>query len=305
VAADYTVFGAGSVGTVLAALLADAGLGVALAGRGAVGNLHIEGDDEELRVTVPVVAEPQGTILLCVREPDVGSLCARWAGREVVTFQNGVTSEARAAEHCRVIGAVWRMTCTLQDPGHALFTRRGRVVVGRHPAGIDDRVEALAAALRAARLDVGVSRDIQADKWLKLFVNLTSGANAVIRKAHHATPPFAAVKRALLEEALEVFDRAGIVARSCDGRDPDTEAELERQVRTPPRKRPVHNATWRQLSRGRRPCGRYHETIVELGRRHGFDARRNGAMQRLVDEATGPECYGAAEVLARIEAQRR
>jgi len=305
VATDYTVFGAGSVGTVLAALLADAGIPVAIAGRDATGDLRVEGEEESLRVGVPVVEQPEGTILLCVREPDVAGLCERWPGREVVTFQNGVESESRAARHCRVIGGVWRMTCTLIDPGHARFTRRGRVVVGRHPAGVDEGVERLAAALRAARLDVGVSRDIRSDKWLKLFANLTSGANAVIRKAHHATPPFAAVKRLLLEEALEAFAWAGIVARSCDGRDLEPERELERQVRMPPRKSPVYNATWRQLSRGRRPCERYHATLAELGRRHGFAARRNEAMQLLIDEAPGPECYGAAEVLARLEAQRR
>jgi len=305
VTSDYTVYGAGSVGTVLAAMLAEAGVPVALAGRGAVPALRVEGDTEEWRATVPTVDEPEGTILLCVHEPDVPGLCARWPGRTVVTFQNGVASERAASRHCPVIGAVWRMTCTLVDPGHALFTRRGRVILGRWPAGVDEEVERLGAALRAARLEVGLSRDIQADKWLKLFINLTSGPNAVIRKAHHATPAFANVKRVLLEEALDVFAWAGIVARSCDGRDPEPEAELERQVRASGRTRPVYNATWRQLARGRRPSERYHETIVELGRRHGRPAPRNAAMQRLVDEAPGPECYGVAEVFALLERQRR
>ena len=77
----YTVFGAGSVGTVLAALLASREIPVAIAGRGAVEDLEIEGDDELVRVRVPVLAEPPEPILLCVHEADVPTLAPRFAGR--------------------------------------------------------------------------------------------------------------------------------------------------------------------------------------------------------------------------------
>ena len=61
-----------------------------------------------LDARVPVVTEPEGTILLCVHGPDVLDLCPRWPGRTVVTFQNGVKAEAMAARWCKVIGGVWR-----------------------------------------------------------------------------------------------------------------------------------------------------------------------------------------------------
>ncbi|MHC4225701.1 MAG: ketopantoate reductase family protein, partial [Planctomycetota bacterium] len=176
----YTVFGAGSVGTVLASLLAGGERPVRIAGRSAVSDLRAEGDDETVRARVPVTTDPEGTILLCVQEPDVETVCAAWPGREVVTFQNGVASEEAAARHCRVVGGVWRMTCTLIEPGRARFTRRGRVVVGRHPEGEDTAVHALASDLRAVGLDVGVSSRIGCDKWLKFFVNLTSAPNALV-----------------------------------------------------------------------------------------------------------------------------
>ena len=92
----YTVFGAGSVGTVLAGLLANGGVPVAIAGRGAVERLRLEGDDEAVEARVPVVAEPVGMILLCVHGPDVADLCPRWPGRTVVTFQNGVNWNLKA-----------------------------------------------------------------------------------------------------------------------------------------------------------------------------------------------------------------
>jgi ketopantoate reductase len=291
----YTVFGAGSVGTVLAGLLADARVPVAIAGRGAVGRLRLEGDDETVEARVPVVAEPEGTILLCVHGPDVSDLCPRWPGRTVVTFQNGVRAEALAARWCRVIGGVWRMTCTLVEPGRALFTRRGRVVVGRHPEGIDPEVESLAADLRRAGFDVGVSPRIGRDKWLKLFLNLASTAHALVRREDHGRPEFGRLKAAILEEAREVFARAGIVAVSCDGRDASLDEEIERHRRGGGRARPVHNSTWRQLSLGRRPKERFHDTVLSLG-----PAPRNAAMLALLDRATSPECYTVDEALTAV-----
>jgi 2-dehydropantoate 2-reductase len=290
----YTVFGAGSVGTVLAGLLADGGVDVAIAGRGAVGRLRLEGDEETVEARVPVVAEPQGTILLCVHAPDIPDLCPRWPGRTVVTFQNGIGNEAAAARWCRVIGGVWRMTCTLVEPGRALFTRRGRVVVGRHPEGIDAEVRALAADLRRAGLEVGLSPRIEGDKWLKLLLNLTSAPHALIRREDHGRPEFGRLKAELLEEARDVLARAGIVAASGDGRDPTIDEEIERHRRGGGRARPVFNATWRQLSLGRRPKERYHDTITALG-----PAPRNAAMLALLDRATGPECYSISEVCGK------
>jgi hypothetical protein len=291
----YTVFGAGSVGTVLAGLLANGGVPVAIAGRGAVEGLRLEGDDETVEARVPVVTEPSGTILLCVHGPDVKDLCARWPGRTVVTFQNGVRSEAVAARSCRVIGGVWRMTCTLMEPGRALFTRRGRVIVGRHPEGVDPEVEAIAADLRRAGFDVGLSPRIERDKWLKLFLNLTSAPHALVRREDHGRPEFGRLKALILEEARDLFAKKGIAAVSCDGRDARLDEEIERHRHGGGRARPVYNSTWRLLSRGRPPAERYHDTIAALG-----PAPRNTAMLALLGRATGPECYTVDEALSEV-----
>lgn len=295
-----TVFGAGSVGTVLAALLGDAGVPVRLAGRGAVPDLLIEGDRERVRVRVPAVTEPEGILLLCVHEEEVAAVTARWPGRRYVTLCNGVDGEEIAARHGRVIGGVWRMTCTLVEPGRALFTSRGRVIVGRHPHGIDDDTRWLANALRAAGLDVGLSSRIHHDVWLKLFVNLTSAPNALIRKQDHESPAFGRVKRRLLEEAREILARAGIEAVSCDGRDAGIDQEIERQGRGGGRDRPVYNSIWRRLSRGRAAGERHHATVVRLAQERDLPAPANTAMQCLLDAATVPECYSADEVLAQF-----
>ncbi len=288
----YTVFGAGSVGTVLAGLLADGGVDVRLAGRGAVSDLVLEGNGETVRTRVPVVNETEGTILLCVHETDVAELCAGWAGRTVVTLCNGVTAEKAAAQWCDVIGGVWRFTCELLAPGHARFTRRGRVIVQRTALPLADD-------LRRAGLDVGESDDIGADVRLKLCLNLASTPNALIRPADHATSAFGEIKARLLEEARDVLAAAGLsVDPGAGDRTLDEEIELHRQTGGGSRCRigMVHNDTWRTLSRCRKPKERYHTAVARWGA-----APQNRAMGALLDRATGPECYTAREVLAALD----
>ena len=288
----YTVFGAGSVGTVLAGLMRDRGLDVAIAGRNATSTLHLEGDDETVRVDVPVVDEPQGTILLCVHESQVPELAQRFRGRTVVTFSNGVTAEEIAARSCSVIGGVWRMTCMLIEPGHAWFVRRGRIVLGSWDG---TPVGSIADDLRAAGFDVGVSSNIAADIWLKLLCNIGSTPNAIIRNEDHVDPRFGELKAALASEAWCVLQRNGINAASCDGKDASPTEEIERQRRVGPRARAVNNDTWRRLAQGRQPDERYHRTIVSLG-----DAPLNAAMDQLLDRATGPACFTLDEAARSI-----
>jgi ketopantoate reductase len=187
------------------------------------------------------------------------------------------------------------MTCTLQEPGRVLYTRRGRVVVGRYPEGVDPEVEAVARDIRRAGFDVGVSRRIRGDKWLKLFLNLASTAHAIVRGEDHERPEFGRLKAAILEEARDVFRANGIVAESGDGRDASMDEEIERHRRGGARARKVYNSTWRQLARGRRPKERYHDTVTALG-----PAPRNAAMLALLDRATGPECYTVEEALSEV-----
>ncbi len=288
----YTVFGAGSVGVVLACRLAHAGVEVALAGRGATRDLFVEGDTDSFRAQVRVVDEPDGVILACVHESDLVDLARRWKGRTVVTFCNGVVGKKIAGATCRAVDAVWRITCELQAPGHALFTRTaGRVVVERTELP-------LANDLRRAGFDVGESDDIAADKWLKLCANLASTVNALVAPDDHTRPEFGAIKATLLREAQSAFAHAGIRAASCDGRDASLEDEIKRQRAAGPRTRPVHNDTWRRLSRGLAPKTRYHDTIVELAAPNA--APCNAAMLALLDQAKGPACLRVDAVVAAM-----
>ena len=56
----------------------------------------------------------------------------------VVCIQNGVNAERAMAERfSHVYGAIFRMTCSMVQPGHVSFQTGGRVVVGKYPKGVD------------------------------------------------------------------------------------------------------------------------------------------------------------------------
>jgi 2-dehydropantoate 2-reductase len=324
-----TVVGAGSVGLALASRLARTGLPVHLVTRDAGTARRLESDGirvedpksgEHWCASVSAVAGIESAdfrgsdrpVLICVRATDTEAVALQLAalapGITVVNVQNGVDNDVLLAGYFpRVIGAVWRQTCTRVDPGLVRFTGRGRVVVGLHPQGSAPEVDALAQDLRRAGFDVGISSRIAEDRWLKLCVNLMSAPNALIRREDHDSLPFVEVKARLLEEAREVLAANGIEARSCDGRDRSLDEEIRHQREslergTSARRFPLYNQVWSSL-RGDAPleANAYHQRILELAAAHGIPAPTNArVLEKLVEAKAsrrGPECFSAVELL--------
>ena len=324
-----TVIGAGSVGLALAARLARAGLPVCLVTRDTrsarrleSGGIRVEDPKSSERWCAPVravagienadlrgAAQP---LLICVRATDTEALASRLAefapDLTVASVQNGVDNDVLLARYFpRVIGVVWRQTCTRVEPDLVRFTGRGRVVVGLHPQGSAPEVDALAQDLRLADLDVGISSRIAEDRWLKLCVNLMSAPNALIRREDHDTPPFVEVKARLLEEAQAVLAATGITARSCDGRDRSLDQEIRHQREslergTSARRLPLYNQVWSSLqSDAPLEADGYHQRILELAAARGIQAPTNArVLEKLVEaksDRRGPECLRAAELL--------
>jgi 2-dehydropantoate 2-reductase len=324
-----TVIGAGAVGLALAARLSRAGLPVRLVTRDArtarqlaSSGIRVEDPRSGERWCTPVSAvagienaELRGTeqpLLLCVRANDTEGLTAPLAelapGATVVNVQNGVGIDVLLARHFpRVIGAVWRQTCTRVEPDQVRFTGTGRVVVGLHPEGSAPETAALAQDLRRAGFDVGISSRIAEDRWLKLCVNLMSAPNALIRREDHESHPFVEVKVRLLEEARAVLAASGIQARSCDGRDRSLDEEIRHQREslergTSARRIPLYNQVWSSLrSSAPLEADRYHQRILELAEARGIRAPTNARVLSKLIEAKrsgrGPECMSAAELL--------
>ena len=323
------MIGAGAVGLALAARLARAGLPVRLVTRDSrsersleSGGIRVEDPKTGEHWCAPVRAvaglenadlqRAGRPLLICVRATDTEALASQLAelapDAAVVSVQNGVDNDVLLAGHFpRVIGAVWRQTCTRVEPDLVRFTGRGRVVVGLHPQGSAPEVDALAQDLRRAGFDVGVSSRIAEDRWLKLCVNLMSAPNALIRREDHDSPHFVEVKARLLEEAQAVLAAAGIEARSCDGRDRSLDREIHHQREslergTSARRIPLYNQVWSSLrSDAPLEADGYHRRILELAAARGIQAPTNArVLEKLVEAKTsrrGPECLQAAELL--------
>jgi 2-dehydropantoate 2-reductase len=317
------------VGLALASRLARAGFPVRLVTRDAGAARRLESDGirvedpksgERWCASVSAVAGIENADfrgsdrppLICVRATDTEALAPVLAalapGITVVNVQNGVDNEVLLARYFpRVIGAVWRQTCTRVDPDLVRFTGRGRVVIGLHPQGAAPEVDALAQDLRRADFDVGISSRLAEDRWLKLCVNLMSAPNALIRREDHDSFPFVEVKARLLEEARETLAANGIEARSCDGRDRSLDEEIRHQRESlergnSARRLPLYNQVWRSL-RSDVPleANAFHQRILELAAAHGIPAPTNArVLEKLVEAKAGrrgPECFSAVELL--------
>jgi len=323
------IVGAGSVGLVLAARLAQAGVDVLLVTRGepqareiAAEGLRLE-DPTSGRVRhaeLPVLAGipaagPQlgdRTVVACHRSPQTPAVVealARAAPEAVVAAaQNGAEPEAPfAAQFRTVLGVVVRFTATRIGPGAARAAEGGRLVVGRHPEGTGPEAASLAAAFRTAGFDTGLSTRLSEDRWLKLCLNLLSAPNAMIRREDHGEEAFVELKARLLEEARGVLRAAGIPAASCDGRDRSLTEEIARQRAsladgTSARRLPLYNQVWRALREGGPvEADGYYRTVLALAARHGVEAPLNArmleAVERAVREETGPERLRARDFL--------
>jgi 2-dehydropantoate 2-reductase len=327
-----TVLGAGAVGLAVGARLARVGERVlfvtrrpeaaaALNARGVRLEDPASGEAWSAREGVEAVAGiaaagrriGDGAVLVCVRATDTPAVAEALAAAAphatVASLQNDVDNCQALSKHfSRVVGGVYRQTCTRVADEAAVALGWGRVVLGAWPRGRSDASEQLAATFRAAGYDVGVSEQIGADQWLKLYVNLMSAPNALVRRDDHETQAFVDVKVQLLEEARATFEAAGIEASSCDGRDRSLAQEIAFQRESlgrgaSARRLPVYNQVWSALRHGGPlEADRYHQRILALAGAHGLAAPRNARVLEAVTAAwrsrRGPECLGAAELLA-------
>lgn len=322
------IVGGGAVGLTLAARLARAGAPVRLVVRrpeaaAAIARAGVRLEEPasgaSFQVAVPTsvgIAAMRGVgrgpVLVCARANDtevVAEALAAVAPEAVVaSVQNDVDNEEVLARRFpRVLGAVYRQTCTRVDDAFVRALGAGRMIVGAHPEGGGQDVEALAASLRGAGYDVGVSARIGEDEWLKLCVNLMSAPNALVVREDHATRAFVETKARLLEEARDALAAAGITARSCDGRDRSLDQEIAFQRASLARGEsgrglPIYNQVWQALRSGAAlEADRYHRRILHLAARHGLaapvNARVLAVLEAVAREGRGPESVRAEELL--------
>ena len=321
----YVILGAGAVGSALGGYLARRGHSVLLAGREA----HLRAIREQggLRVvsraetfvaslhtcSLPPENLPEDAILfVTVQCPDVEGVLTTWrayAGRPLVTWQNGLSTEGMAARFFPdLYGGVVRFTSTLLTPGEVRLRAPGSLILGRWPEGTNATSAEIASDLAQAGFRVAESPEIRHDKALKLLVNLVSGPAVLLRRTGKE-PVLAAVQVALLEEAIRVLKAAGIRAEPASGIG-ETEdmllAHFKSGGQVPDTAGGVYNSTWQNLHyrRPRLENGFYHGEIMRLGRENGVPTPVNERALEVLEAAQrageGPETLDREGFRARF-----
>ncbi len=258
------VAGAGGVGGLIGGMLARSGVPVGFLARGAqlaalrADGLHVEsprGTFHLPRVEAsddPAALAPADAVLVAVKAWQVPALASSLApllgrGGFVVPLENGIDAAdtlARAVGEERVVGGLCHLSSWLAAPGHVRHIGNVlRVTVGERRGGSSARIEALAAALRAAGVEVVVAEDVEAASWEKfLFIAASSGVGAVARApvgVVRATPETRALLVAALEEVATLARARGVrlagdaVARALaivDGFPPETTPSMQKDV---------------------------------------------------------------------------
>jgi len=236
------IVGGGGVGGLLAGLLARAGVDVRLVARGAHAEairrdgLRVDSPLGAFSVRIPVAEDPAAAgpvdaVLVAVKAWQVADLAPRLAplvagGGVVVPLQNGVEAAGRLAAALgeeRVAGGLVSVLSWIDGPGAVKQVGAMlRVRVGERGARAgapSPRLEALAAALRAAGADVEVVADVERASWEKFLLIEPWGAVSAVARAPIGVVRSVPETRALLaraQEELAALARARGVALAPD-----------------------------------------------------------------------------------------
>ncbi len=229
------IMGSGGVGGYLGGRLAASGQDVTFIARGAhLDALHERGlgiesalGDVEVQPAQasgdPVSVGPVDLVIFAVKLYDTETAAAACrplvgAATGVVTFQNGIDSPevlTRVLGREHVIGGVAQIASVVAAPGLIRHTgTMARFAFGELDGRSSARVEALAAAMRAAGVEHVVSEAIGRDIWSKMvFLATFAGLTALVRLPIgpiRTDPETRALYRDGLAEALAVARARGI-----------------------------------------------------------------------------------------------
>ena len=229
------VIGAGGIGALLGASLANAGQDVVFLAGGAhlaamqANGLRIEGDRGETIVS-PVQATndantigPVDLVLFCVKLWDVeaagGQIRPLMSGSTaVVPLQNGVDASERLIPilgERHVLGGVAVVTGSIVAPGVVRQSgKHHRIVFGELDGNITPRVERIRETCRSAGIDAVASSDIQRERWEKLIILVAaSGLCALTRRPIgdlRDDPDIAPLFEEAMQEVVDVGRACGV-----------------------------------------------------------------------------------------------
>ena len=298
-AVRYIVYGAGAIGGVVGARLAENGHDVVLIARGGHGaairrdGLRIEAPAGSVVVRPAVVEHPgelsfgaDDMVLLAVKGQDSVAALDALAGvasveLPVACLQNGVDNERVALVRFRtVLGVSVMCPAGHLEPGVVRAYSSpitGILDVGRYPSGTDATSEELAAAFRSSTFDAVARTDIMRWKWAKLLLNLGNAVEAV------CGPPARAGRIGdLVREEGEAVLRAARIDFASGEEDRARRGTLL-QVQPVEGQKRSGGSSWQSLERrtGSIETDHLNGEIVVLGRLHGVPVPVNERLQGL------------------------
>jgi 2-dehydropantoate 2-reductase len=303
----FVIYGAGAIGGVIAARLAQSGADVVAIARGPhldairARGLTLEAPGETLTQRIAVAGHPSeiafgpdDVVLLTMKtqhtEAALEDLRAA-AGEDVpvVCAQNGVDNERMALRRfARVYGMLVILPATYLEPGvvqnHA--NTNGILDAGCYPYGEDALIAGITAALMTAGFSAHPQPAIMRWKYAKLLSNLGNVVQAAVGLgvfAFDAAPSLRVddVLAQLRDEAVACYRAAGIDWAADDEMNARRQDALRLQpIAGKPR---GGGSSWQSIARGAGSIETdfLNGEITLLGRLHGVPTPANAAMQRI------------------------
>jgi len=208
---NICIVGAGAIGGLLGARLAQAGHEVSLIARGAhlaalrADGLRLRSNKESLSLRVNASDSvagfgPQDAVFIALKAYSIADMLPRLAplmGPQtmVIPAINGIpwwyfykeggrfdgeridcldpgAAMLRSLDSGRILGCVVHASAEVVEPGVIEHTAGRRFILGEPDGSLSERAERMAAALEAAGLDAPLSQRIRDDIWTKLVGNL-------------------------------------------------------------------------------------------------------------------------------------
>lgn len=223
---NIIILGAGALGTVLGAHLAQAGEEVVLIARGhRAAFLQEHGATlsglVDMIVPVTIMTEPQqvreaDVLIVTVKTYDMESALASLKHLQVgsvVSIQNGVLKNEQLANVFgweKVLGAMAVFSAEVLASGTVRFTVNDGFYLGELPEGLSERVRKLAAALGRAGIVAQATPSIQSFEWSKYAVFVCLMAPAVLTRLE--TYKFLQDRHTASITASLLYEMAGIAA---------------------------------------------------------------------------------------------
>jgi len=242
-----TIVGAGAMGGLAGAWMAQAGHDVLLVDRWAehvdainANGLFVDGIRGEHRFKVRAehadkLTGPLEAVLIATKSQhaeDAARLVAPLLGPDgfVVSYQNGfnepgiarVLEEAGVGGRERVVGCIPNYGGALVDPGHLEFVHEGPIQLGEMDGSLSPRLKELAGMLEALT-NVQLSTNIWGQIWAKEVYSAQVVFSALADERIGETlgvERYARTAGAVVREALEIADSNGITVEAFDFFDP-------------------------------------------------------------------------------------